>query len=873
MIFRYINSMAVAWLLGSCLVVQLPELPALEGELIVLSSMVASLLMLLAGFIRVQKGALVKITAPLKAFILFCIAVGLSGGLAIWQGQQWLDQAVTSAWAGKTITVEGYIADLPAVSVLPAKTQQASANNASQDNHRYKNHTQRRSQFNFQVTNGQLAGRKLKLSWYSDEQLVAGSHWQLDIRVRPPRGFANPGGMDFAQWLLQQRIHGTGYVRAGTLLPSAESDLGFSLLQWRSDIRDRMQALLSDKSFSGILLALTIGERGGITTEQWQVVRATGVAHLLAISGLHIGGVFVLLYTICRWLWRLSPWLCRKLAAPRAAAVAGLLAAAGYAALAGFTLPTQRALIMLAIAAICLWLRRRPRLSTAYAVAVMAVLLLDPLAPLSAGFWLSFGVVGVLLWVGSHTLWHKHSAAVQSSLSAQTILQSYGENNALQRHLALGWARVKMIVQRGYWWRMPLVAAVISWPMSQFWFGRLALATPLANIVYVPLFSFLLVPLVLLALLCLPFSDGLAGWLLNIAHDLLAWCWQPLAWLAEHSLLWEQRLGLLGMPDPSISGLALALSVIGALWLLMPRGWPLRWLAPLLFLPLVFPVISMPKHGEIELTVLDVGQGLSAVVRTQNHLLVYDTGPSFRSGSAAAEHVVVPYLRAIGSQKIDTLLVSHADNDHAGGTATLLQDMSVQQLVSGEPEELALSLLALSLEGIAEDPPEGMAKTQVSSCIGQSWIWDGVQFEVLYPQADQLASNLQGNNASCVLKITANNFTALLTGDIERVAEQSLLADREHAGRLKADVVLIPHHGSRSSSTFAFTRAVQAKLAIAPAGFLNRWGFPKPDVVQRWQQSGAEVLVTGTVGAITVRDAETPLQWRQQRQRFWHQLR
>ncbi len=617
----------------------------------------------------------------------------------------------------------------------------------------------------------------VRLSWYQDSPpLQVGEHWRLKVRLVPPHGFANPGGFDYERWLFSQGIKATGYVRADPINQLLDDGGALTLARWRQRLRDHLETRLEDETARALIQALVLGERGGLTPSQWEVLTRTGTNHLMAISGLHIGLVAAVAFRLGRWLWTRSAALSLRLAAPRAAAVAAALAALGYSALAGFAIPTRRALIMLAVVLAALFWGRTLRPFAALVLALVGVLLLDPRAVLSYGFWLSFGAVAALL-IGLG-----------------------------QRQLTGGiWWR---------WGRAQWAVALGLLPMLLPFFGRASLIAPAVNLLAVPLFAVLL-PMVLIAsILSLVPSLGLP--LIAVA-ELLGWGFRLLERLAEQpwaaaTIAWR----------PTWVWVAMGIGVL--LWL-APRGLPGRELGVIWLLPVLLVRPSSPDPGSAWVTILDVGQGLAAVVRTHRHVLIYDTGPAYPSGFNTGATVIEPFLRHSGIDQIDVLIVSHADNDHAGGLVGLISAIPIRRLLSGEPERL---------EDIAAEHCQA----------GASWDWDGVTFTLLHPDGP----GYQGNDSSCVLRIEAGDTRLLLTGDISRQIEERLVA--QLGDGLRSDVLLAAHHGSDTSSSTPFLAAVAPRYVVYTSGFANRYGFPSPSVRARVADIGALELDTGRSGAI-----------------------
>jgi len=643
--------------------------------------------------------------------------------------------------------------------------------------------------FRFRPETGQAVAGDLRISWYDSRvEPQTGERWQFETRLRRPRGFANPGGFDYAGWLAQQRIVANGYVgrRDQATRLGSESSAGVWLQQWRASIAEWMRWELAASPRRGLFLALALGERNEITPDQWRVLQRTGVAHLVAISGLHIGLIAALAGGLIAVLWRWLPRLRRALPMRLAAVSVGLISALIYALLAGMTLPTQRALCMVVVAAFAILLRRQLRWLDVLAATALAVLVFDPLSVLAVGFWLSFAAVAALLWLLDGRL------------------------------RASGWLS-------GWLWAQLGLLLLLA-PFLAVFFNRVVWLAPVANGLLLPLFSVLIIPITLVAALLGPLIGTPAGLLLQFADTVLAVCWQVLLWL--------DGLSIVASPMAAAGIGPIVLAVFGACWCVAPRGWPARWLGMLLMLPLLLAQPNRLDSGDFVVTSLDVGQGLAIVIRTADHVLVYDAGPAFRSGTDTGALVVAPYLRHLGVAQIDRLLLSHGDNDHMGGAQALLAEFTVKQGMGWQPE----SNSALK--------PLPWASCQA----GQSWFWDGVEFNVLHPSTGR-RTETKRNNQSCVLRITGQNHAVLLTGDIEASVERRLVAQTDS---LSADILIAPHHGSRSSSTAEFVRAVGAEAVIFAAGYQNRYGFPAAEIQQRYRDEEAALWLTGEQGAITV---------------------
>ena len=623
---------------------------------------------------------------------------------------------------------------------------------------------------------------KLQLSWFDSRVTPrAAERWQLRVRLRAPRGFANPGGFDYEGSLYRDGIGATGYVRASSdnRLLGADT-VAHPLLALRAAIAQRIGVALDHAPVSGIIAGLAVGSTERISAAQWQVFATTGTTHLIAISGLHVTMVAALVMFAVRRMWRWPrarlPRSCRA----DVACLCGALAAAGYALLAGFSVPTQRTLVMLLIGLGAQWLRRAQPAAHVLSAALIAVLLLDPHAALTAGFWLSFVAVAAILAL-------------------------------------VGGLNVRPHVVRDFFITQRIVSLALL-PATLLLFGSVSLIAPLANLLAIPAFSLVLVPVTLLGTLFLGVALPLAHASFLIAGTCMQWLWMVLEWAARL----PAALLHFGAPSPALSAL-LAFGVVIALCALpVCARVPTLLLAPLL-------LASQPRlaAGDFTLTTLDVGQGLAVTVRTRAHTLLFDTGPRFRNGRSAGELAIIPYLTHAGVGRLDLLVLSHADSDHTGGAAAV-----VRALPSHEIREGGRSLRLI--------PPATRCRR------GEAWIWDEVRFEFLSPGAGELWNE---NEGSCVLEISNAHARVLLTGDIEARAEA-------HIAQLQlwraVDAIVVPHHGSRSSSSAPLVDAVAARYAIVSAGMRNRWHFPQPPVIERWCDSGAQLINTADWGAITL---------------------
>ena len=756
----------VCFALGVWLLQRQAELPAPGAIWIGIAG--ATAILVLPQRLAALRGVRLALTKASCCVLGFCWAATI----AHWR----LADALPPEWEGRDIEVTGVVASLPQPYARSVR-------------------------FELDVEGVHTAGaqvpQRVLLSWWGRPaqdgrpatlpEVRPGERWLLTVRLRRPRGGANPHGFDYEAWLIERGIRATGYVRARGATLRLEQTVHrprYWIEAARERLRSRILAALPQQPYAGVIAALAIGDQRAIPPQQWQVFTRTGVNHLMSISGLHVTMVSGLAFALVYWAWRRSARLTLALPARKAAAVAGLAAALGYTLLAGFAVPAQRTLYMLAVSAAALWLERLHSVSTVLAAAVLVVLLIDPWAVLAPGFWLSFGAVAVILYV--------------------TTRRVSGP------HWLPGWLKVQWAVTLGL--VPPLIAL----------FQQVSLVSPLANAIAIPVVSLVVVPVTLLGAI-LPFDL-----VLQLAALLMAVCGAMLEGLSTTpAAVWQQH---------APPGWAVAAGVVGVSWILLPRGFPARWLGALLLAPLVLASGSRLAPGELRVTVLDVGHGLAVVALTRDHALVYDTGPAFGPGADSGNRVIVPFLRASGAKRLDGMIVSHDDIDHSGGAVSVLQGLPVAWLASSLPD---LDPLPLEAE-------------HAFRCVaGQRWEWDGVVFEMLHPdRASYDDARIRDNDRSCVLKITTPAGRVLLPADIEQRGEASLLA--RYGGALRAEVLVAPHQGSRSSSTAAFVNAVSPQAVIFPVGHRNRFGHPHGEVVARYRALDSRIYRTDRDGALTV---------------------
>ena len=671
-----------------------------------------------------------------------------------------------------------------------------------------------RFEFEPEFADAKLPG-KILLSWYRspfyEEQpailatpVHPGERWRFTVRLRRPHGNFNPHGFDYEAWLLERGVGATGYVYSGK--KSFPEKLGMrnnfsdQIEKTRESVRDRFKRVLGETPASGALAALAVGDQRSISAEEWRLYNRTGVTHLMSISGLHVTLVSGLCAWLASWLWRRSAFLMLRLPARKAGAAAAIGGALGYTLIAGFAVPAQRTFCMVTMVALALWSGRIAQPARLLALALAVVLAFDPWAVLSPGFWLSFGAVALIFYVADQ------------------------DRSAMQQWLQVQWAITLGLA-----------------PAALFLFAQVSVVGPLANAVAIPVVSAVVTPLALLAAV-IPWDP-----LLQLAAWLMEWLLQFLEWCASlPAAVWQQHA-------PPLWSVLLALA--GVVWLLAPRGLPWRATGLALMLPAAALPPPAPAPGEAWITTLDVGQGLAVLVRTANRALLYDTGPAFGTEADSGERIIAPYLRAAGVERLDALIVTHNDIDHAGGAASVVENFEVGALLSSLP---------------AGHPLLGSVAGAQRCAAGIAWEWDGVRFALLHP-AGASARAKKSNDLSCVLKVSAGGRSMLLTGDIEKPAEAELLM-RDTDG-LAADVLLVPHHGSRSSSTAEFLAAVGASAAVIPVGYRNRFRHPNAEVLERL--AGLKLLRTDRDGAVLVRLTKGQLEVaseRRSRRRYWHDI-
>ncbi len=744
--------------------------------------------------------AVLWLLLPLSLLLLFsspavnktvgCLLAGAAWGL--WYGHRLMASLLPLAMEGHWLVVQGVITGLPTTYLSQRGTVQRFELALSQPICLAPDSTDNTACFS--------RANKLRLSAYDHPvTLKPGQHWRMTVKLKRPHGHLNPGGFDYQAWQLQHGLSATGNLnpRVEPLLLAQQHTVDY----WRWQLVEHLDTVLADARQAPVLKALMVGDQRGISRADWQLYADSGVTHLMVISGLHIGLVATLAYGLVSMAGRML-----GLGYPeRFASLAALAAALAYALMAGFSLPTQRALIMTGVVALAVLRHRQLTPGLCFLLAVLLCLLDNPLVLFGRSFWLSFGAVAIILY----TLAGRRPR--ERGLKGLVLLQ----------------------------WRL----FVGLFPLMVFQLGQVSLVSPVVNLLLVPLFSLLVVP----------------GNFLGLAVNLLDAELAQTVWLAMDRLvdgahwLMAQLLAVLPEPVmtmPGLSPLVMLLALAGIVMAALPRGLPCRYIALLALLPLFMPAGKKLAKGEVELTVLDVGQGLSVAVHTRSRTLLYDLGKVGNGEFSTVSTVVLPYLQWRGIDKIDALVISHGDSDHRGDWRTLLDRVSVGTTYFGQP-----------IEGLGGQ-----------TCrVGAGWHWDGVHFEFLYPAGETVAETLSANNQSCLLKISAGKSVFLLPGDIESSVEKALVT--EAPALLRADVLIAPHHGSTTSSSWPFLKAVQPQTVVFSSGYRNSFGHPSPAVTARYRALGVVQYRTDRHGAITLQgkipEKPTASSYRKDYRRYW----
>ena len=769
-------------------------------------------------------------TAMLRATVLVtACAFGMlaGGGSAGWRAASYLRDALDPALEGRDVVVEGVVAQMPQHSETGTRFRLAVAS------------ARWATQTSSLVNDGRLskstrAARaepvvppSIALGWYaantsawgnaSDDgsraqavaapgPLHAGERWRMTVRLKAPHGSSNPHGYDFELWMWEQGLQANGYVRTGSgdAAPVRLADTWeHPIERGRELVRDAVFTHVPDRKLAGVIAALVTGDQNAIDRADWDVFRATGVAHLMSISGLHITMFAWLAALLVGALWRRSDRFMLILPAPHAALVGGVLLAAGYALFSGWGVPSQRTIWMLATTALLRLTGRRWPWPHVWLLVCAVVVAIDPWALMQAGFWLSFVAVGVLFATDGGTA---------------TVARG-GVAGHLARTLREQW-----------------VVTLALTPLSVLLFQQVSVVGLAANAIAIPWVTLVVTPL------------AMGGVVVTPLWTVAAWSVQALSVLLQWLASWPFATVSMAVPPIWMA----VCGVAGGVLVAMRLPWSMRALGLPLLLPVLLWQAPRPSGSEFELLAVDIGQGNAVLVRTATHSLLYDSGPRYSLESDAGHRVLVPLLRAM-DERLDTVVLSHRDIDHTGGAPAVL---------AMQPQATLLS----SIE--ATHPLQAMRPAE--RCVaGQHWEWDGVRFEMLHPTADDYTPTAKPNALSCVLRIGNGRATVILAGDIERNQEAAMV--RREPG-LAADVLLVPHHGSKTSSTAVMLDAVHPSLAIVQSGYRNRFGHPAEEVRLRYLERNAAVVDSPHCGALHWH-SELPQAWeceRTIRRRYWH---
>lgn len=803
-------SIALAFVFGAFCLQQLPVLPSPYWAILLFGILIIYFILRRFSFSggAVLKSALKLLFAGLLGFFWAAVLAGIR-----------VSDALPHHLQNKAITLVGVVAS----SV---------------------EHLERGERFDFDVeqvqTENAVVPRHISLSYYplvpstfgvsppppKFTKFKVGERWRIVAKLKRPHGTQNPHGYDFEAWALAENIRATGTIKAKARHEKLQSFVWhpkYMVESLRDKVKQRISNVLQQDAYSGILQALVMGDDAGITADDWQLLLRTGTTHLMSISGLHITMLSGLAFAVTAILWRRHPKWVMWLPTRKAATFVGVMVAFAYVLLAGFAVPAQRTLYMLLVFGLALWSGRQVPIAQVLALALLTVVILDPWAVVSAGFWLSFSAVALLAYAFSGR-----------------IAES-------------GWFKAAVYSQ----WAVTLGML----PLLLFMFHQASIISPIANAFAIPLISFVVTPLALMGSF-LPVDA-----LLQLAHAALEVCMRILDWLNQApNAVWQQHA-------PPVWTLLPA--VFGMLWVLLPSGFPLRCLGFIGLLPMLMLLPAGVAKGEMKVAILDVGQGLSVVVQTAQHAMLYDAGPKSSSQTDAAKRVILPFLYGEGINKLDLLMLSHDDVDHTGGSETLLTHFSVSAISSSFEFE----------------PSRFNTKSARGRCeAGQNWVWDDVRFEVLHPA--NLPPETADNNRSCVLRVSTKTGSVLLAGDIEKQAEQQILENTradsalisKKPASIKADVLAAPHHGSKTSSSVEFVAAVAPKLTIFTNGYLNRFRHPHPSVVYRYQAIGSQILRSDYDGAVLLKFTSGEnnklsalrsyqlTRWRHHYRRYWHDV-
>ena len=669
--------------------------------------------------------------------------------------------------------------------------------------------------------------RRVYLSWSPDwkstntvPEIIPGQRWKLKVKLKQPYGLLNPHTFDFERWAFQQDYGATGSIRSGQLLDAnaigiLDFRLGMELRRWQ--LREKIQRLLpKDARYQGVLIALVLGDQNAIEQDDWRIFNATGIGHLISISGLHVTMLAGVGAIVAARLWRRFS-LPLYIPVGKIAALMGFLTAFIYTWLAGFQIPAQRTMYMVGVVAFALWNGRNPRSFDIWWWALFFVLLLDPMAAYTPGFWLSFGAVAAILY----------------SMKDSKALLGIPTGKGVELHW---FDRLKIAISEAC--RVQTVVTLALLPLTFYWFYQTSIVSPIANALAIPLISYIVTPFAIAGAL-LP--EWLGQWLLRLAHlsmdylgvaltEFSSWSWA--VHRSHEPALWALVIASLGVAVAIRPGYLI-------------DSWRSRLCGVCLSVVLFIPPLHLLKSGEFRATVFDIGQGTAVLIQTATKTLLYDAGPTHGTKDDAGRRVIIPFLMGEGIHQIDRLVISHSDSDHIGGAASILKEIQFASMMGSLPQDNPL-LSNLKSRAIQALPCR----------YGQQWEWDGVLFRVWHPNTKTNFDKtypMKPNEMSCVIEVSNDLYSFWMTGDVEKYGEAEivnrLINDPYSQDNHKVIIFMAPHHGSKTSSSMDLLEALNPHQAFAQNGHLNRYGHPHPTVTRRYQDLGISFYQTPRTGA------------------------
>lgn len=682
-------------------------------------------------------------------------------------------------------------------------------------------------------------------------QLIPGQIWRLPVVLKKPRGLSNPHTFDYERWAYMQDLGANGHVldkNQAKLLGWTWKNFKATVDFIRWNIREKIKrSLPSNSRYLGVLIALVIGDQNAIHQADWEIFNATGIGHLIAISGMHITMLAVLGAWIGRRLWRKPTWI-QRIPAPKIAVMTGFLTALIYTWIAGFQIPAQRTMVMVGVSALAVWSGRIVRGFDLWWWAIFIVMAIHPWAVYTPGFWLSFGAVAIILF----------------AMPTEQNQQNHQKNQYLNipdvDHVYLQSIR-ESFAQAS---RVQAVVTIALIPLTLFWFFQISLVSPLTNAFAIPVISWLVTPLAMLGAFI---PNPIGSWFLRLAHWILDYLLVMLSKMAS----WDWAV--LTAPKPNWWMFLIAMA--GVLICVRPgsilESWKSRSLGLILCLTLFFALPTGISRGDFQALAWDIGQGTAVLIRTKNHVLLYDTGPMSGASNDPGQRVILPYLRAQGIRKIDRLAISHKDADHIGGVGSLLHGIRIDEIRGSIPQSHSLQS-QFKAAGIKALPCQA----------GDKWHWDGVDFIVWHPSSEVTFEDHfhhgKPNEMSCVIEVRNTDYSFWLTGDVERYGEGEILERFEKEGSqnkigARKQIFMAPHHGSKTSSTHQFLEGINPDWAFAQTGYQNRYRHPSREVIARYESRGLKLLNTSDTGALFWKFEGKKLYfdaWRESNRRIWH---